>query len=507
MRSDIEALYVAYREGGPAALAAVDGMFAGVLYYAPEDRFLAFRDPQGVKPLFLWNVRGASIVASEIKGLVAVAGMIPPYESAYVMDCLVHGHSLNPTRAPYAGVSQLAPGEIREVGGNSIFLCGDEREARVADDAVGDAALIWEGVLEASIVSTCTADDRPSVLLSGGVDSSLIADIATRATPHRIHTGIVAGFSNALPHDVARDESAYARLVAAECGLPTLETDVSGPRGPAELERIFSALEQPMFNSSPIVTDALGRCAAENGVHCVLSGDGLDELRLSYGRLRALDPEANISGERGLELYADDLVPLPESFYRRMATPEIASAFERRTAAIADTLVGRSRPSLADTLRAMELNLRLPNYHLARVDRLFMAHGVEARVPFLRRDVVGAAMERTATSVLREPAKLAERLVLARRFGAEIAWRPKVRFSGPINTWVRGWFAAGSPEEYIRSSARVRELARDSEVASLFRLIRSNGLSTDDGLVVWALACIASWEQGERRWAVAPSSV
>lgn len=502
LRSDVEVLYSAYRDGGAAALANLDGMFAGVLYYAPEDRFIAFRDRHGVKPLFLLNARGASIVSSEVKGLVAVTGTTPEYDRAFASECLIHGHSLKRSRSPYGGIRQVAPGEVLELCQEPRALVAGERGYLVADDPNVDGRPSWEALLEVAIQSICAADAAPAVLLSGGVDSSLIADFTTRNRPKLVRCGIVARFPNAGPQDVARDESAYAKFVAERCGLQTLETDVTGPRTPAELEPIFAALEQPMFNSSPVVTHDLAECLANNGIRCVLSGDGLDELRFAYRRLRAYGPSE--SGHAlDLTPYADDLVPLPESFYRRIACDDLAIAFKRRAAAIAAALTRQGFSPLPNALRAMEIELRLPNYHLARIDRLFMARGVEARVPFLRRDLVSAAMTRTSTSDHLEPAKLAERRILSKRFGAQIAWRPKVRFSGPVHTWVDGWFAGASPEEYIRSSVRVRELTRGSELAALFKEIRSLGLSTERSLIVWGLACIAAWEQSERRWGTA----
>ncbi len=503
LRSDVEVLYSAYRDGGAEAVADLDGMFAGVLYYAPENRFVAFRDRHGVKPLFLLNARGASIVSSEIKGLVAVIGTTPSYDRTYATECLVHGHSLQRTKSPYGGIRQVAPGEVLELGREPRALFAGEAGSLVANDPNADWGSNWEALLEVAVRSVCAADAAPAVLLSGGVDSSLIADFTTRSEPKLVQRGVVARFSTAGSQDVARDESAYAKLVAARCDLPTLETDVTGPRTPADLEPIFAALEQPMFNSSPVVTHALAQCLANNGIRCVLSGDGLDELRFAYRRLRVCSP--SIESMRALDLapYADDLVPLPRSFYRRIACDDLELAFERRATTIADALASQSRGPLPDALRAMELDLRLPNYHLARVDRLFMARGVEARVPFLRRDLVSAAMARTSTAALREPAKLAERRILARRFGAEIAWRPKVRFTGPVHTWVDGWFAGTSPEEYIRSSVRVRELTRESELAALFKEIKAMGLSAERSLIVWGLACIAGWEQSEQRWGTA----
>lgn len=501
LRSDVEALYLAYREGGAAAVADLDGMFAGVLYYAPENRFIAFRDRHGIKPLFLLSDRGSSVVSSEVKGLAAVTGTAPAYDRAYVTECLVHGHSLRRSGSPYHGIRQVRPGEVLELAREPRTLFAAAVGSQAPEDADLPAPSNWEELLEAAARSSCAADAAPAVLLSGGVDSSLIADFTTRGKASLVRRGVIARFPNAGPHDLARDESAFAKLVAADCGLPTLETEVVGPHAPEDLEPIFAALEQPMFNSSPVVTDALGRRLANEGIRCVLSGDGLDELRFAYRRLRMRSPSAEGGSPSDLESYADDLVPLPPSFYSRIACDEVALAFERRAARIAEALVTRSCARLVDALRTMEIELRLPNYHLARVDRLFMAHGVESRVPFLRRDLVAAALARTSTLAMTEPAKLAERRILARRFGAEIAWRPKVRFSGPVHAWVARWFSQAAPEEYIRASVRVRELVRETELAALFREVSATGLSTERSLTVWGLACIAGWEQSERRWA------
>ncbi len=338
--SDSESILHSIASSGPSAVAELDGMFAFVM--TDGKRLLAARDPIGIKPLYMGKRDGALVFGSEIKALAGVAEEIEEFPAGHLLD------SRTGLR-PYYSLPSASP------------------EHWVLKDAI---AAVRE-TLERAVEKRLRSDVAFGALLSGGLDSSIIAALAAR------HVDTLKTF--AVGFEGSADLLA-ARRVAAHIGSDHRELVITPEQTLAELPKILAHLET---YDQDLVRSALpcwfvSRFAAEE-VKVVLTGEGADELFAGY------------------------------TYYRDIADP----------AALAEEL----RSSIA----------RMHNINLQRVDRMSMAHGLEARVPFLDRETIALGLSLPVEWKLPEVAgRPVEKWILRKAFEdllpQEIVWRGKLQF-------------------------------------------------------------------------------
>src|SRR5439155_12267480 len=312
----------------------------------------------------------------------------------------------------------------------------------------------------ASAVRPHLRSDVPlAVLLSGGLDSSLIAGLASDHLAEPLRTFAV-GFA-----DAELDERGPARAVAEAIGSDhrefVVETDVA-----QDLPEIAARLEQPLADVAAIPLWYLCRAVAGE-VKVALAGDGGDEVFGGYSRY-AWDPRAARAGrllprvllERVPALAGGrkDLGRRATKLLRGAAKPE-AARYLAWFALLSDDaraeLVGGAAPSertfqqLFDgaprslsglgRLQYVDLYSFLADNLMLKADKLSMAHSLELRVPFLDHRVVGAGLGLPDREKIRGvQTKVAIRRLVEERFGRSLARRPKQGFDAPIDRWLRG---------------------------------------------------------------------
>jgi asparagine synthase (glutamine-hydrolysing) len=476
-----------YEEHGAAMVERMRGMFAFALWDAAARTLLLARDRLGIKPLFWARTRDYLVVASEVKAIL-VSGLV---ERAIDRDALDDLFSLSypcPPRTMFRGVHELRPAHRMTAGPGHVgepqrwwrtpFLPrGEHRRARVRDHEHS----LREALRDA--VRTHLVSDVPlAARVSGGIDSSAIAALAREATGAPPATFSI-GFD-----DPRFDESVHARAVARHLGSPL--HSVLADAGAAErLSELIWHTEVPQVVPGAIGGLLLAERERAEGVPVVLTGDGADELLGGYDVFRAararrlferpwmrpLQPWAfRLAGRathqpRGLvDWMLDTALPSDQvaAAYGGVVPPwfDVWRLLDVERAALLGADGGhRVRPieeppagfsalvhpdaaSLdpLDAELALELETRLPSWILVISDRTAMAHGVEARVPFLDHPVVALAASLppdVKMRGLREKAVLrgAVRDLLPR----SVVARRKQPFLMPIRDW---FFRDGAPE-------------------------------------------------------------
>ena len=476
--TDTELLPHLYLERGAAAVEGLRGMFAIAIHDTRDGTLLLARDPLGVKPLYWARVGDRLLFASEMKALLTDPALPRELDLDGVGRFLALGFVPGEATVIRA-IRKLRPG-CRMV----VTPTGLRRERYWAwptfalDPALAGASLdkLADEVGERLAASTraMLLSDRPvGVLLSGGVDSSVMLALLPEEIRRETQTFAI-GFENGGHHD----ERTYARRVAQVLGTQHHESTVSVDLE-RELPRVIGLLDEPCADPAAVPAHLIARAASEH-VTVVLSGTGGDELFGGYRRhrlpalLAKLEwlPAAlaragarwlgernlhrnTVAGERQvmarklleargrgpfLDAYLSTLEPAGPSRWRE------ATALAVDPSAVARTLVAemaeelgmlpRDRTSIA--LAADHL-WYLPDDLLLKEDRTTMGASVEGRVPYLDDALVRYAASlplsariegATGKRVLR---RLAERLL-----PAEIASRPKHGFSVPIEDWLRG---------------------------------------------------------------------
>jgi asparagine synthase (glutamine-hydrolysing) len=466
--SDTEVILAGYARWGVDVAAKLEGMFAFALYDRCEGTTYLARDRFGEKPLLLAQPDGAIVFASELSPLAAlgVGGreIDPDALGPYLCLNYVPG-----TRTMLRGVTRIAPAEWRLYGSSGLQRSARywsppaaPRETRLTTDALLDEL---QTRIDRAVRLTLRSDVPVGLLLSGGVDSSCVAQSAAR----------LGRLQQAFCVDVATggfsEWNAAAQVARRiDVGITRVPFDASVL---GEFIDVTRHLDDPLADSSAMAVWTVAR-AARRELKVVLSGDGGDELFGGYltyvasmwhRRLRRLLPtpawEMMAWASRGIGV--NDRVKVSRSyklhrFLRAMPfptreahftwngtwLPRQAAALTRpgplraaATRALRD-VASRSADATLHGLQITDVSEYLANDILAKVDRATMAHGLESRAPLLNSEVAEFAL--TLPPHLRTKGmttKLLLRELCARHYGRAHAYAPKQGFSIPVHTWLR----------------------------------------------------------------------
>ncbi|MCC5786082.1 MAG: asparagine synthase (glutamine-hydrolyzing) [Phycisphaerales bacterium] len=489
--SDTETLLHGWRAWGEELPARLHGMYAFAVWDPSRPGLFVTRDPFGEKPLFatLWEQDGVLTRAwcTTLPGLVhlrSLAGLESPIDREGVASMVRKGWGAD----AYADIRQCDTERTSAMGRTLATLKnGDPPEA--SEPLTLDRL---EALLVKAVERRLDADVPLGCFLSGGIDSSLIAAMAQRAS------GDLSTFCVRMP-EAAYDESPFARRVAEHLGTEHETVEVS-PDPASDLESLIEQLGLPFADSSLLATHWLSR-AVKQRVSVALSGDGGDELFAGYFRYRAADLLAKWGPL--LRLLPASLLPArdpkssPTSARRLFVAAktggpaEINTVFDRPTLrAVFPELRDRAPPGPADAeaLRATDLVDYLPDDLLRKVDTASMAVSLEVRAPFLDHDLARAAIG-TPTHLLtpRGERKGLLRDLARRHLPEEVVDRPKQGFAVPIGSWFRNDF--GSMRQLLRDHLLAADpfpgLPFQAERGAIDRLLDEHDAAGEASIVPW----------------------
>src|SRR5271168_3401828 len=298
-RSDTEVIVHAYEQWGEQSVARLRGMFALAVVEMPQGRggpaaavFLA-RDPLGIKPLYYAAGGGGLLFASEVRALLASGCISPQFSASAVPSYFLFG-SVSKPMTFVEGVLSLPPGHFVKIHANDPrrvpepklywnftkeFYQDEDAETGTAyEEDFASAATTVRSLLEDAVRAHLVADVPVGVFLSGGLDSTAIAALASHVQKG-IHT-----FTVAFP-DAEFSEAAIARKTAQRLGTEHRELTISSGEMEARLEEAVASFDQPSMDG--INTYFVSWAARQAGLKVALSGLGSDELFGGYTSFRA----------------------------------------------------------------------------------------------------------------------------------------------------------------------------------------------------------------------------
>jgi len=417
-RSDSEVVLNALAQWGPTALERFSGMFALAAWYPRERKLLLARDPLGMKPLYFRRLAGGGLVfASEVKAFLHLAGMRAEINRRSLRQYIEFGYSFDENDTMLSGVSKLPPGHALEiVAGRAgqpygYFRAPSSRapDARSLEDTADELHETLGKVVREHLV----ADVPVGLLLSGGLDSSVIAALAARDT--RVTT-ICMGFAES-----AIDERSHARQVAAHIGADHHEVLIHHREVVEDLENVVWYFDDLFADWGTVSTRLLSWKCREEGIKVVLVGEGSDELFGGYPIFQAAGTGQGPTLWRLFQLY------------RRYAGRRYGGQFPA-FASIMRGYLAQVGGNMFEAVRLFESRNQLPNNFVMKVDKASMSVSVEARAPYLDRRVAELAYaipdryllaEGTDKLVLRRMAErhrlLPQEITRRPKFGASIA--------------------------------------------------------------------------------------
>jgi asparagine synthase (glutamine-hydrolysing) len=443
-------------------LARLDGMYAIAIHDQDSNELHLARDRFGEKPLF-YCARQQSFAFGST--LLAVSAM--PWVSTAVdllsLERYLALHFVPGRRTILQDVNRVLPGERLTVRLDNLTLQHQRYYLPRLQPLRGVNDSELASSLEYAVKSRLVADVPVGVFLSGGVDSSTVAALASRVNQD------VATFSMGFD-DPDLDESNAARRVARHIGSRHHEFVFDRSCFDQLLPEVAQALDEPLGDQAILPLFWLCREASQH-VTVVLSGEGADEIFAGYSyyrpfvdrgdwraRLKALlDPPAAVVGVvNGDRLLDDRGLSTPSGF------PTLSN--ERDRARLLAARQNETDPwekhvvswlaTAHDPLQratAADIATWLADDLLVKVDRITMAHSLEGRAPFLSPALVELALNLPqAERMTQEGSKIALRRLACRYLPEDVVNRPKQGFVLPMRKWLEGWFhSRDTPANYL----------------------------------------------------------
>lgn len=471
--SDTEVLYYSYCEWGVSCFGKLRGIFAAVFYDRTSKSITLVRDQFGVKPLYYTENCNYVAFSSEEKALLPIAGF--ELDATNLIEHLSFGDVLG-SETLYKNIQKLEPGQYIQISADRTvkeyyyYLPLDFSSSKID-------ILEIEECLNSSIIEQTYSDVPYALQLSGGLDSSYIARIASLYSKDQLD-----GFSIIFENDEV-DESKYQKYVANLCSLKLhqvcyTENDFFDVN---KLKKSIRNYDAPLHHPNILATDMLNSYASELGFKVMLSGDGADEVFSGYNWFLL---DGKCESVRAL-LNNTSFVP-PEIFFKMIKEDALCNDLDSK---FLNYFGG------VDKFDSIINQLAYKSYlqkWLKRQDRSGMLNSIEIRVPFLNVSLT-ALLNKLQTNFKTkgyEQPKYLLKLISEKYFSHEFIYRKKIGFPLPIEDWFR---KVGNPyvDELKNGMIHTSGLFDLSKI----RLLVDDHLSGlhNNGRVLWMLINLEYW--------------
>jgi asparagine synthase (glutamine-hydrolysing) len=540
--SDTEVLLHMYLEYGEQCLTFLQGMFAFAIWDKRNNMLFAARDRLGIKPLY-YSVKGGTLVfASEIKALLVLDENTHHIDRQAFHDYLTFRYTPSP-RTLFAGIQKLPPAHFLIFSGANPRLNRYWRPNYRKSENLTDQE--WTNTVRERFCDTVrshlVSDVPVGVLLSGGLDSSIVAAVMQQQSTARVKT-----FSVGFADGGVYDERPFAAKVAQHLGTDHYDIRLTAREFVDALPDFVWHMDEPVADPAAIPLFYVSQLARRH-VTVVLSGEGSDELFAGYGfwfrfkgrkrvelfrRIPAVLRETIVSGanryfvhSRRLAKYLDlsryplslygSLVPFyQDDVFTEEEKTRLYRADLNHRGCIEDSLekvraVYREASDLEflDQMLLISMTQWLPEDLLVKADKMTMAHSLELRVPFLDHLFVETATSLpTHLKVYKQRNRHVEKYVLKRAFAAmlpsEIVEREKLGFPVPYAKWFATDMRDMLYDVLLSQSARESGLFNPKEVESILSETLASSLNSTavwdprpHVKKVWSLFVFEMWRQ------------
>ncbi len=452
---DVEVLVHLYEEYGREFLNRLNGQFSFAIYDTKERILFLARDHVGITPLFFTEAGGSFIFAAEIKAILKHPAVQRAVDLTGLDQIFTFPGIVSPTTM-FAGIHSLKPGHCVTVRNGKVEIAEywDLVYPREGERGDGHPESFYveklDELLRQAVRLRLNADVPVGFYLSGGLDSSLIAAIISDARPGEQWHSFSIGFNQP---DI--DERKYQRLIASQVRSIHHEILFDWPDIITRIKTAVYHAESPLKESYDTCSLALSELVHRQGLKVILTGEGSDELFGGYvgyrfdmlqrdGLEESDDVETQFEKEIRQRLWGDSRFLYERNFFAFRETK--AALYSEAVTAVMDTFCaeGKARVDVAKMIGRhplhkrsyVDFKLRLSDHLLSdHGDRVSLANSVEARYPFLDREVIEFARALPVSLLMKDAA---EKYIVRKTAGRYL---PDV----VINRQKFGFVAPGSP--------------------------------------------------------------
>lgn len=431
-RGDTEVFLRAFIEWGANCFNHFAGMFAVAIWDKRTQSLYLARDPTGMKPLYYGKLpdQKGIVFASEVKAWLQIPGFQPTLDPQSLHQFLEFGYTFDQDRTILANVNKIPPGcylkiqrgEIQEIHRYFTPPSAVSKPAIKAADQLEELYETFKQVVSEHLL----ADVPVGILLSGGLDSSLLTSLASK---HGQVTTISMAFAES-----AIDERADAQIVAQYANTKHHEVVISPQEVINQIQGKAWIFDDLFADWGTFSTNILYQKCRDMGIKVVLVGEGSDELFAGYGTFL---PHQGIEEWQIFNLYQR---------YAGRRYGKYYLSFRN----IFKQYLHQSAGDFCQAVRLFESQRQLPNNYVMKVDKASMAASVEARSPFLDRRIAEIAYQLPSNYLLNQKSN---KLILR-----EMAHKYDLLPSGVIN---RPKFGASIASSWIEENSQFRQFASD----------------------------------------------
>ncbi len=491
---DTEVVLKAYHRWGEDFVDHLVGMFACAIVERDTGRVVLARDRLGIKPLYVAELSDGKALrfASTIPALLAGGGVDTTIDRA-ALHCYLSFHSVVPApRTVLQGIRKLPPATVRVLDPDGTSRDRTYWAPSYGRDPthVGWSEKDWEqAILDAlrlSVRRRMVSDVEVGVLLSGGLDSSLVVGLLAEQGQHDLRTFSI-GFEAVGGR--SGDEFAYSDLVAERFGTKHTQLLVPPERVLPALDSAVAAMSEPMVSHDVVAFYLLSQEVSKH-VHVVQSGQGADEVFAGYHwyppMLGATDP---------VDAYATAFFDRDSAGVAALLDPAWHADRDESRRFVEEHFARPGADTAVDKALRLDTEVMLVDDPVKRVDNTTMAYGLEARVPFLDHELVELAAACPPELKLAHGGKGVLKQAARQVIPSEVIDRPKGYFPVPALTHLEGGFLDRVRDALTTPAAKDRGLFRPEVLDRLLREPNAT-LTPLGGNPLWQLALLEMWLQG-----------
>lgn len=507
--SDTEVLFHWLRIYGKSRINDLEGMFAFAFINFDLDEIIIARDKFGIKPLYYFQDQNYFVVSSEIKPILKTELSTPRLNEVQIGHYLAYKYAKSPATF-FKEIMELRPGTLlHQVSGKTIIEKYVKKNERKFHENTQLSKI--ESLISDSLLLQINAPVPTGLLLSGGVDSTLLLALAQKEGYTLPTYSIV---NSETERSFGTNDFKYAAKAAKQYGSEHYELEI-GISILDTFEDFIQNLDQPIGDSALLMTSEICRQAA-GSMKVLLSGAGADEIFGGYNRHWAFYNylkyrkliEVLLPTVRTVSKFLPDGIPHPLRKHFRLIkklsnsydpSPEITFhkflAFNEWTISIEE----ETMPEITDSEGWMGWALEhdLTNYLvgdvLALSDKTSMRHSIELRVPYLDETLVNYIKSHTPDFVIGSGRKWILKALLTKYGGKEFAQRPKEGFGLPLSHWL---VDKRISHLWEFTSDRNHIIFRFVEKSMIDKLLaQQKQQSNDHGPLLWSILVLAHWLQ------------
>ncbi|WP_131782801.1 N-acetylglutaminylglutamine amidotransferase [Legionella gresilensis] len=436
--SDTEVIIKAYHAWGKQSISRLKGMFAFALWEIETGKLILVRDRLGIKPLYYnTNYAQGFKFASTLPALLEFSHIDTSIDKMALHYYLTF-HAIPDPFTILSGVRKLNPGTIMTVHADGKVEEERYWQLKINEDNTNTirSEEEWLFAIEAALSQATkgqlAADVPVGVLLSGGLDSSLLVAMATKERNEQLHTFSI-GFESSLNEQ--GDEFFYSDLIASHFKTNHEQLFISNKQLAYSLQDCILAMSEPMLSHDNIGFYLLSKEVAKQ-VKVVLSGQGADEIFAGYHWFQTLK-DKQATPLQSAQMIFDLVADRAYQEYQQLVTPDFQTTPDAMLFLEELCWQNGSRYPI-DNLLVYESTFALANGPLCRVDNMTMAASLEARVPFLDEAVVELAMSLPLRYKLPQDGKYILKKIGQKILPKKVVNRPKGYFPVPALKYLKG---------------------------------------------------------------------